>query len=133
MLITSNGIRIVMQAIYLLSHSRIYNYCFTFSLFCWDNKNQVFNLFLVRCIQICLIKDWNQLSLEWHSLIRFKTYCELSNNLDNMADSTGRSAITAVVITALLPSVVFWLAFSVPPDDGFKPSIHTKCFKLRWT
>lgn len=54
------------------------------------------------------------------------TYCELSNNLDNIADNTGKSAITAVVITALAESLER-LAFKLPPVDGFSPKIHTRC------
>ena len=54
---------------------------------------------------------------------------EDSNNLVTIFDKTGKSAITAVVITEL---------FSVPEDPevvratpvmGFKPRIHTKCCK----
>jgi hypothetical protein len=52
--------------------------------------------------------------------------------LVTMLDKTGRSAMTAVVITALLlfseddvPEVV-----KTPPFTGFKPRIHTKCCKV---
>lgn len=55
-----------------------------------------------------------------------KTYCELSNSLDSIEDKTGKSAITAVVITA--PDESGWLTFRLPPLDGFRPKIHTKCW-----
>ena len=42
---------------------------------------------------------------------------------------TGRSAMTAVVITAFELSEICWLAFKLPPDEGFRPRIHTKCCK----
>ena len=50
-----------------------------------------------------------------------------SNNRVTMFDKTGKSAMTAVVITELFsvpdePEVV-----SAPPVIGFKPRIHTKC------
>lgn len=56
------------------------------------------------------------------------TYCELSKRRDNMADSTGRSAMTAVVMTALLASIICWPALRLPPEDGFRPRIQTRCW-----
>ena len=58
------------------------------------------------------------------------TYCELSKSLDNIADNTGRSAMTAVVITAFGLSDACLAAFRLPPDDGFRPKIHTRCWKM---
>ena len=55
------------------------------------------------------------------------TYWELSKSLDNMADKTGRSAMTAVVMRVL--SETWVVAFNPPPDDGFNPRIHTRCCK----
>jgi hypothetical protein len=47
-----------------------------------------------------------------------------------MADRTGRSAITAVVITAF-ESAVVRPAFKLPPVEGFRPRIHTKCYRQK--
>ena len=44
-----------------------------------------------------------------------------------MADRTGRSAMTAVVMTALALSEAFCSAFKLPPVAGFRPRIHDKC------
>lgn len=55
------------------------------------------------------------------------TYWELSNSLESMAERTGKSAITAVVMTALLAVEFTRLAFKLPPVDGFKPRIQTRC------
>lgn len=48
-----------------------------------------------------------------------------------MAERTGRSAITAVVMTALDESDER-LAFKLPPVDGFKPRIHTRCYRKHY-
>ena len=59
------------------------------------------------------------------------THCELSKRRESMAERTGRSAMTAVVITALGLSDACCAAFKLPPDEGFNPRIHTRCCKYQ--
>lgn len=59
------------------------------------------------------------------------TYCELSNKRESMADSTGRSAMTAVVMMLVLPSLICCPARRLPPVEGFKPSIQTRCWRKK--
>ena len=62
----------------------------------------------------------------WSLRERYLTYWELSNRRDNISDSTGRSAIIAVVIIAPVLSADF-SAFNCPPLAAFSPNIHTRC------
>lgn len=74
------------------------------------------------------IASWDNLHnalIKWCSATSSR-YLLDSNNLLSIADKTGKSAITAVVMTALV-SPEDLPAFRLPPVDGFRPKIHTKC------
>ncbi len=53
-----------------------------------------------------------------------------SNNLVTMLDNTGRSAITAVVITELFSELLDTDVVNAPPVTGFNPRIQTKCWRV---
>ena len=52
---------------------------------------------------------------------------EDSNSLVTILDKTGRSAMTAVVITELFSVPDVAEVVRAPPVIGFNPKIHTKC------
>ena len=54
-------------------------------------------------------------------------YCELSKRRDNMEASTGRSAMTAVVMTVLALSLALLSTRKLPPCAGFMPRIQDRC------
>ena len=62
-----------------------------------------------------------------NDLMGLMTYCELSNNRDIIDERMGRSDMTAVVMTAFGLSDACCIGFRLPPGDGFKPNIHTRC------
>ena len=50
-----------------------------------------------------------------------------SNNLVTMLDKTGKSPMTAVVITELFSVLDEAVVVNAPPVIGFNPKIQTKC------
>ena len=68
-------------------------------------------------------------SMRWWRATSSKYWLDSKSRL-NIAERTGRSAITAVVITAF-ESAVVRPAFRLPPVDGFRPRIHTKCCRQK--